>query len=517
MKGKWWMGKVCTMAVGLTLFLAADVWAETIPKGIHIEGQDLSGMDTEEAKQKIETYVSDMSKQSVALEVDDTKVETTASQLGFSWENTGVLEDTIAEYGSGNIIERYLKQKDLENNPVDVELEFKIDGAAVSRFVETECQPLIKEAVDATIVRENGQFIVTPSQNGVAIDLEATIKELKEELSAGLDEPVVVKAAVTESEPVKTTELLSSIQDVLGTFSTDFSSSGAARSKNLQVGSGKINGSVLMPGETLSGYECMHPFTKANGYAAAGSYENGQVVDSIGGGVCQIATTLYNAALLAEMEITQRQNHSMIVSYVKPSNDAAIAGTYKDIKITNPYDTPVYIEAGTSGRTLTFTIYGKESRPSNRTIKYVSETLSVIDPGEPITKLDPSLQPGARVRVQSGHRGIRSRLWKYVYIDGVETEKTILHTDTYNASKAIYRVGPEALPPTEAILPGVPDPGVTDPNAGGTGATEPAQPTTQPSGPMAPTAPVQPTPTAPAESTGGAGPVQPSDNPGAGA
>lgn len=81
-----------------------------------------------------------------------------------------------------------------------------------------------------------------------------------------------------------------------------------------------------------------------NGYKTATAYENGRSVDSIGGGVCQISTTLYNAALYAELEIIQRQNHSMSVSYVKPSMDAAIAGTYKDLKVKNSYDTPIYIE-----------------------------------------------------------------------------------------------------------------------------------------------------------------------------
>lgn len=83
----------------------------------------------------------------------------------------------------------------------------------------------------------------------------------------------------------------------------------------------------------------------------------------------------------------------------------------------------------------------KKTRPANRTIKYVSETLSKKDPGEPITKVDASLKPGARVKEQSAHYGLQSRLWKYVYVDGVETEKTLLQTDTYMASKAIYRVG----------------------------------------------------------------------------
>lgn len=448
---------IWTAGLAAVLFSSVPAFSTTaqaaVPEGLFVGGQDLGGLETEEAKQRIEDYVAGMSGQTISLDVDGTLVETTAENLGFHWDNIDVVEESIKEYETGNIVQRYMKQKDLSRNPVDIELELKVDGEAVARFVEEQCAPFVREAQDASITRENGQFVVAPSQTGIAIDLEATKAALNAALKEGLENPVSVQAVVTVTEPVKTTEMLSQIQDVLGTFSTDFSSSGQARSTNLRVGASKINGHVLMPGETLSGYECMQPFTRANGYAAASAYENGQVVDSIGGGVCQIATTLYNAALYAELEITQRQNHSMVVSYVPPSNDAAIAGTYKDIKVTNPYDTPIYVEGGTNGKTLTFTIYGKETRPANRTIKFQSETLSVQDPGEPITKVDPSLAPGARVRVQSSHRGLKSRLWKYVYVDGVETERTILHTDTYNASKAVYRVGPEAPPPPVETVP----------------------------------------------------------------
>ena len=249
---------------------------------------------------------------------------------------------------------------------------------------------------------------------------------------------------ITEQEPEITSEELASIQDVLGTCTTDFSSSGAARSTNLSVGAAKINGRVMMPGEVLSGYECLQPFTTSNGYKTAAAYENGKVVDSIGGGVCQIATTLYGASLEAEVEIVQRQNHSMIVTYVEPSMDAAIAGTYKDIEIKNNYSTPIYVEAYTSGKKLTFTLYGKETRPEGRKVEYISETIGTTSPGEPQLIVDNTLAPGAKVRVQSSHTGLRSRLWKVVTVDGVETERTLLNKDTYNASKAVYRVGPEA-------------------------------------------------------------------------
>lgn len=452
------------MAAFLCLMHPAAVGAATIPEGISAGGQDLGGLEEEEARQKVEEHVASMRSQTVSLDVEGTLIETTVENLGYYWANPEAVEETVREYHTGNIIQRYMKQKDVSRNPVDIPLDLKTDESTAQRTVEELCAPLQREAVDAAVTRENNQFVVTPSQNGLLLDVGQTMKVLYEGLAGDLSQPVYVKAAVTVLEPSKTTEMLSQIQDVLGTFSTDFSSSSRARATNLQVGSGKINGRVLMPGETLSGYECMQPFTTANGYATAAAYENGQVVDSIGGGVCQIATTLYNAALFAELEITQRQNHSMVVSYVPPSNDAAIAGTYKDIKVTNPYDTPVYVEAGTSGRTLTFTIYGKETRPANRTLKFQSETLSVQNPGDPITKVDPSLAPGARVRVQSSHRGLKSRLWKCVYIDGVETERTLLHTDTYNASKAVYRVGPAvpaapaipALPPEGAPAEGTP-------------------------------------------------------------
>ncbi len=465
--------------------------AAVVPQGISVSGEDVGGLWEEEAKQKAEEIAASMKAQSITLDVDGTAVDITAEGLGYDWANPNVVEDTVKEYHTGNIIQRYMKQKDVSRTPVDLAIRLEADERTVQSVLGQLCTPLERAAMDASITREDGRFVVTPSQTGIVVDLAVTTAMVREEIQKGLKEPVHITAAVAVSEPAKTTEMLSQIQDVLGTFSTDFSSSSRARATNLQVGSSKINGRVLMPGETLSGYECMQPFTTANGYATAAAYENGQVVDSVGGGVCQIATTLYNAALFAELEITQRQNHSMIVTYVPPSNDAAIAGTYKDIKVTNPYDTPIYVEGGTSGRTLTFTIYGKETRPANRTLKFQSETLSVHGAGDPITKVDPSLAPGARVRVQSAHQGLKSRLWKCVYIDGVETERTLLHTDTYNASKAVYRVGPPA--PVPAPAPAVPAEGMPAEEAPTEPApvpTEPA-PSSEPAGPAASPAPAE--------------------------
>lgn len=462
-----------SVAAGVLLSVPVYAKEDTIPEGIYVGDFHLAGMTEAEAEKKVTEYIDELSAQKITLQIEEESVDTSAKELGFYWSNTSAVEDTFDHVVGGNLIKQYMSRKDLQKEPVHVPLETSVDEAKVEAFVTEKCAGLTVEPQNATITRTEDRFVVTPGVTGKVVDIAATKSALDEAIAAGLEQPVTAKAVVAAKEPDITEEHLNTIGDVLGTCSTDFSSSGAARSKNLSNGAGKINGHVLMPGETLSGYECMQPFTTENGYHTAASYENGQVVDSIGGGVCQIATTLYNAALRAEMEITQRQNHSMIVTYVKPSMDAAIAGTYKDIKITNNYSTPLYVEGNTSGRTLTFTIYGKETRPANREVKYVSETLGSTDPGAPIEKVDTSLRPGTRQKVQSSHTGLKSRLWKYVYVDGVETEKTLLHTDTYNASKAIYLVGPSApaaapAAPTAPAAPAATQPAQTE------AATQPA-------------------------------------------
>lgn len=448
MKKNVWTSGAAAAAVMAGILLASPLGAyaaERIPEGVYAGEMSLAGLTEAEADEKVREYVAEKQNQVVTLDVNGTKVQTTAGDLGLSWTNQEELEQLVSDSEiKGCLIKRYMKKKDLEENQVRAEIELSVSDEKVTAFVSEQCAGAVKEAKDASIKKENGQFVITPSQTGIAVDLAATEAALSQALGGQDTGAVRVEATVAVTEPKIHTEDLSTIKDVLGTFSTDFSSSSQSRATNLAVGSGKINGHVLMPGETLSGYECMHPFTTANGYRSATAYENGRTVDSIGGGVCQISTTLYNAALFAELDIVQRQNHSMTVSYVKPSMDAAIAGTYKDLKIRNPYDTPIYVEGYTSGKTLTFTIYGKETRPSNRTIAFESETVQTIDPGEPTEQVDASLAPGQRVRVQSSHTGLKSKLYKCVYVDGKQTERTLLNSDTYAASKAIYRVGPAA-------------------------------------------------------------------------
>ena len=166
------------------------------------------------------------------------------------------------------------------------------------------------------------------------------------------------------------------------------------------------------------------------------------MVDSLGGGICQVSTTLYNAVLKAELEVTERYNHSMIVNYVDPSADAAIAESAgKDFKFINTTDAPVYIEGIIKDKQITFNIYGQESRNADRKVTYVSEVIEVINPTTDIITADPGHAIGYVVVNQSAHIGYKAKLWKIVTENGKEVERSQVNYSSYKMTPRYATVG----------------------------------------------------------------------------
>ena len=295
---------------------------------------------------------------------------------------------------------------------------------------------------DATITRKDGKFVITKQVDGVDIDFEANADKLAEVFSKKdwNHKSVVFPMDYTLDKAKHTKKELSAIKDVLGTFTTSYAGSASGRCANVENGASLINGTLLYPGDSFSVYSKVAPFTADNGYHLAGSYSNGQTVQTYGGGICQVSTTLYNAVLRAELNVTERSNHSMTVHYVPLSADAAISGTDKDLKFTNNLDHPVYIQGVAGGSSITFTIYGKEYRASNRKVEYVSETVSTRGPSEKVIK-DNTMEEGKRVVESNGRTGYTARLWKVVYIDGKETKRTQVNSSSYMSTPSVVRVG----------------------------------------------------------------------------
>lgn len=423
----------------------ADVTQDTvIENGVYIGGIDVSGMNTEEATDAVNQYVEEIKAKTITLVGPKGNLNLTLENMGLSAETGAAVSEAVSVGKTGNLIKRFKELKDLENEHHVVDMGLSIDKQKTAETLNNKSSKINIEAIDNGLKIEDGEFVYVPGQQGNEVDIATAVNELNDyigtewEIAAVENDEFTLTSVI--SQPRGTEEELSVVRDLLGTFTTNYKSSSAGRAKNVENGASKIHGTILYPGDELSVYELVNPFTQENGYELAGSYLNGETVESFGGGICQVSTTLYNAALNAELEITQRYNHSMIVTYVNPSADAAIAGTYKDLRFRNSFDFPVYIEATWENRNITFNIYGKETRSANRTVEYVSEVLSENDPPTEYT-LSYTDPVGTFVTTRSKHVGYVAELWKVVKVDGVEQERTKVNKSSYQASAKKVTIG----------------------------------------------------------------------------
>ena len=434
-------------AIAMMLGAGLNVRAQeegVIKEGIFISGVEVSGMTKEEATQAVEDYLTELESVVITLEAaEGNSVQVSAGELGLSWSNPEVVDEAMEIGMHGNVIERYKIMKDLQHESQIFDLEFNFDIAAIDEVLRGQCTKFDQSAIDLGLKRVDGQFVIEEGQIGYRLDVEASIDTVYNQLVGEWDEnPCSIALNIDVEEPKGSVEELALVQDVLGTFTTSFKTSGTARSANVVNACELIDGFTLYPGEEFSTLDEITPFSTANGYYAAASYLNGRVVDSLGGGICQVSTTLYNAVLRAELEVTERYNHSMIVNYVDPSADAAIAESAgKDFKFINTTDAPVYIEGIIKDKNITFNIYGQETRSADRKVTYVSEIIEVIHPTADAITADPAQPIGYVVVNQSAHIGYKAKLWKVVTENGKETERSEVNYSRYKMEPRYATVG----------------------------------------------------------------------------
>ena len=442
---KKWKGSIllaiCLLAMASSMTVCAA--GETILKGVSIDKLDVSGMTREEALAALESYEKNLGGQSIKLGIGDNVIEAKLSDLGVTFDNEDLVDEAIGVGHAGNIVKRYKDQKDLQHSGKTFPLSWQTNEDTVRTYVENNCTKYDKKAQNASLTRENGAFNFVAGTEGLELNVDSAVRTISDYLenSWTSDNTEVLNLETQVTEPEGSAEELANIKDLLGSFTTSFSTSGSNRCKNVSSGASHINGTVLYPGEEFSAYETVSPFTEANGYAMAGSYLNGEVVDSMGGGICQVSTTLYNAVLRAELNVTERSPHSMTVHYVDLSEDAAIAGTYKDFKFVNSTEYPIYIEGyTTSDKKITFNIYGKETRDKNRTISFESQMVSET-PAITILQEDAGQGIGYKAVSSKGSSGYVAELYKIVKVNGVETDRIKVNKSTYKGTNRVVTYG----------------------------------------------------------------------------
>lgn len=316
-----------------------------------------------------------------------------------------------------------------------------------------------KESVSADYAIENMHIKYTESADGVEFDIAEADKIIKNNLKNSREYFI----PLTITKPEMTTEELnaSMFGDCLGTYTTRYNPSEIGRTKNVTLAANAINNVVLAKDQVFSYNGIVGERSTARGYAGAKVYANGEVVEGLGGGICQVSSTLYNAVLYADLQIVSRTCHSLPVAYVPLGRDATVAYGSIDFKFKNQYDDPVKITSSIGGGVLTISVYGKKT--GDKIVELYTERISTI-PFTTIEEPDETIAEGTTKVKQTGSNGAVVNTYKKVTENGKVVSNKMIHTSRYSPINKIVLVPPvpdvpvEEAPPTDTPVPEVPAP-----------------------------------------------------------
>ena len=344
-----------------------EVSEPTIEKNITIDGVDVSGMTYDEALSKLGGDSEKRAKITVNLKSAYGDAKTTLGDIGYTNDAPQVVEEAIKIGNSGNILRRYKEEKELEKKPLELKVTRSVNSTRLNRVIQEAIGETLHQDAQYNLTKhDDGTVSVTMGGGNVDADSKATADAIGEILNNNWGGGAISAEIVIGGEDEERQAQVAEIKDLLGTFTTDYNGP-SGRMANVERAANLCDGYVVFPGDVFSVTDHISPITEDNGYYMAHVYIGNKIVDGVGGGVCQVATTLYNAVLYAELEIVERDCHNLLVSYVDAAYDATIASGSIDFRFKNSSDYPIYVESILSDGELTFNIWGKETRPSLRT------------------------------------------------------------------------------------------------------------------------------------------------------
>ena len=382
-----------------------------------------------------------------------------------------------------NKVKDNLNDINIQENDITIPVVHKIPEEINIDKIHEE---VYKEVQDAYYTKD--PFTIYPEVDGVDFDVEAAkaliAAEVKDEYQIQL---IITKPKVTVSQIGS-----EAFPDRLSNFTTRYDASAKDRTTNLVIACQKLNGKVIMPGETFSYNQTLGKRTAAAGYKNAAVYENGQVVDGIGGGICQISSTLYNAVLMANLEIVERRNHQFVTSYLPAGRDATVVYGAIDFKFKNTRQYPIRLSASAKNGIATISIYGIKEE-NEYTFSFNTKTIASIPFGTKYVE-DASLPAGTEKVQQNGVNGLKTETYITKMLNGKVISTTLLSRDTYDAMQKIILKGTKAnaTTPTTPTVPTTTPPSDEKPEE-----TTPEEPIT----PDTPSTETPETPTTPDTST----------------
>lgn len=411
------------------VYATESKWKDIIYPGVYVEGVDVGGKSLEEAKRLIkDKYEQKVTSKEIKIIAGDKSYSLNYSELDPKYD----IEETIKEafnYGKdGNIISKYSLIKNTEKK--EYKLSFEYDAEAVNELIDKIDQEMNSQAVNAKITIEAGNVKITEGANGTKLKREELKEVIFININSQLSEEVVqVEAPLEVTKPAIDKAQLEKMNKKISSHTTNFSSSNANRINNIELATKAINGTILMPGETFSFNEVVGERTRARGYKDAGVIIGDSIQSGLGGGICQVSSTLYNAILKTGIKSTERRNHTLLLSYVPMGLDATVDWGNIDYKFTNTLNYPIYIEGYTQNKNVYFNIYSNEEL-SKYTYEMSTEVYDKIQPK--IKYIDSKdLLEGETKVTKSGSTGYRVKVYRKAYENGKLINTEFISNDYY--------------------------------------------------------------------------------------
>lgn len=398
-----------TILVLLSTSGCSYIPTENISYGVYYNDTDLSNTPKNELQDRLQELNSKIP-QTVSIDLGNNKKQQTSYyDLGIQVDTEAIVKE-ISSYGYEEdwwtlLLHRfhgfYYGQ---HFTP-----QYKLDEVKGKTYLSELAKTIDTPGHDAYLTIENGEVVLHPAKEGKRIDIDATLKKLKDDLQAG-DNINSLSMVLTTQNTIKVTDAdLKPLNTVLASFTTEYNLDNESRTHNIQLASDKINGTLIKPGEQFSFNDVVGERTAEAGYDDAPVMIDGKLVPGIGGGICQVSSTIFNTALLSGMNIIERTPHFEPVGYIQAGRDATVAWGYLDFKFINPYQQSIYILSVMNNGTLTIYIIGTaQDKPKNVSIS-VGDRSEI--PNKTITRLDSSLK---KKEIQEGHVGLTMNTYRTI-------------------------------------------------------------------------------------------------------
>ncbi len=380
--------------------------------GLILDGHSISHQSVDE----VDNYLQERNTQSQTIRIVDPKGKETTMKLedlGITIDRVGTLTD-VMDYGYESDVMTYIMHRvDALLHGKEIPIRYKVDGPVAESYFLNYAKAMGQVGVNATITLEGDRVVHQPAKVGRKLDVAATMKRLQEQLQEGKVE--TLELVINEAaQPTITDKDLVSITSILGSFTTYFDGSNTSRAHNIHLASQKIHQTLIPAGGIFSFNQVVGERTPEAGYDDAPVFMGGRLVPGVGGGICQVSSTLFNTALLSGMDIVERDTHFAPVSYIPVGLDATVAWGYIDFQFKNPYTHPIYVIAEEGAGYVTITILGaKEDVPQSVSI---TKGIEKKIPNKKIEKIDDTVKE--ETIEEAGHEGI-----------SVDTTRTIVYGD----------------------------------------------------------------------------------------